>query len=66
MNELNTTRIHRLAERIDLISHQLTEAYHQTDQLDIANARQQDEIDYLRKRVEVLEMTQEKTNEKHQ
>tara|TARA_R110002096_G_scaffold54330_1_gene140227 strand:- start:78 stop:245 length:168 start_codon:yes stop_codon:yes gene_type:complete len=52
-----------LLERIDLISHQLTEVYHQTDQLDIANARQQDEIDYLRKRVEVLEMTREKTNE---
>mgnify|MGYP003645231213 CR=1 FL=1 len=39
----------------DLISYHLTELYHQTDQLDIADARQQDEIDYLRKRVELLE-----------
>ena len=39
----------------DLISYHLTEVYHQTDQLDIADARQQDEIDYLRKRVELLE-----------
>ena len=47
----------------DLISYHLTELYHQTDQLDIADARQQDEIDYLRKRVEELERTQENTNE---
>jgi hypothetical protein len=41
----------------DLISYHLTELYHQTDQLDVADARQQDEIDYLRKRVELLEIT---------
>ena len=41
----------------DLISYHLTEVYHQTDQLDVADARQQDEIDYLRKRVELLEIT---------
>jgi len=35
---------------------------HESDQLDIADARQQDEIDYLRKRVELLEMTTIKTN----
>lgn len=46
----------------DLISYHLTELYHQTDQLDVADARQQDEIDYLRKRVELLEMTTIKTN----
>ena len=28
---------------------------HESDQLDIVDARQQDEIDYLRKRVEALE-----------
>ena len=46
----------------DLISYHLTEVYHQTDQLDIADARQQDEIDYLRKRVELLEITTNTTN----
>mgnify|MGYP003625683588 FL=1 len=35
---------------------------HESDQLDIADARQQDEIDYLRKRVELLEITTYKTN----
>ena len=30
---------------------------HESDQLDIADARQQDEIDYLRKRIELLEIT---------
>ena len=28
-----------------------------SDQLDITDARQQDEIDYLRKRIELLEIT---------
>ena len=35
---------------------------HESDQLDIADARQQDEIDYLRKRIELLEITTYKTN----
>ena len=35
---------------------------HESDQLDIADARQQDEIDYLRKRVELLEITTNTTN----
>ena len=35
---------------------------HESDQLDIADARQQDEIDYLRKRVELLEITTYTTN----
>ena len=49
-------------ELITALQEAVDNLIHESDQLDIADARQQDEIDYLRKRVELLEITTNTTN----